>query len=77
MKTKTKRYYIVKFNNVDFKFISMKSARFFANIVDCPLKEYYTKNSETYQQVQEFSKVCEEVIKKAVEYTRHALRSMT
>lgn len=70
MKSKTKRYYIINLKNKPLYFTSMKKARIMSIILNCPIKECYTKNSETYEEIKNYSYMSEIILTDALEYAR-------
>lgn len=70
MKTKTKRYYTVNFKNEPIYFTSMKHAKIMSLILKCPVKQCYTKNSDTYQKIEKYSYISELILLDALEYAR-------
>ena len=70
MKTKTKRYYIISFKGKQLYFVSMKSARIMSIILNCPIKECYTKNSDTYEEIKNYSHISDLFLLDAMKYAR-------
>lgn len=73
MKSKTKRYYIINFKNKPLYFTSMKKARIMSIILNCPVKQCYTKNSNTYQKIEKYSYISELILLDALEYARRMI----
>ena len=70
MKTKTKRYYIINLKGKPLYFTSMKQARIMSIILNCSIKECYTKNSGTYEEIKNYSHMSETILSDALEYAR-------
>lgn len=73
MKSKTKRYYIINFKNKPLYFTSMKKARIMSIILNCSVKQCYTKNSNTYQKIEKYSYISELILLDALEYARRMI----
>lgn len=75
MKTKTKRYYIINLKGKTLYFTSMKQARIMSIILNCPIKECYTKNSTTYEEIKNYSTMSEIILSDALEYAREMVKA--
>ena len=48
----------------------MKQAKIMSLILKCPIKECYTKNSTTYEEIKNYSYMSEIILSDALEYAR-------
>lgn len=74
MKTKTKRYYMINFNGKALYSTSMKQARILSIILDMPIKECYTKNSDTYSEIEVQSNTSNSILLDALSYAQDMVK---
>lgn len=74
MKSKTKRYYIINLKGKPLYFTSMKQARIMSIILNCPIKECYTKNSDTYSEIAVRANTTNSILLNALSYAQDMIK---